>query len=45
MNRAAVFELGNKMNVRKGGRKNAAANREHLAADADGFREIAGDVS
>src|SRR5713226_197764 len=41
---AAVFEPGNEMNVRKGGRKNAAANREHLAADADGFREIAGDV-
>ncbi len=41
---AAVFERGNEVNVRKGGRKDAAANRQHFTADADGFGEIAGDV-
>jgi len=29
------------VNVRKRGRKDAAANGEHFAADADGFGEIA----
>ena len=44
MHDAAVFEGGNEVNVRKRRRKNAAANGEHFAADADGFGEIAGDV-
>src|SRR6267378_4023450 len=44
VNDAAVFERGDEMNVRKRRRKNAAANGEHFAADADGFGEIAGDV-
>jgi len=44
VNGAAVFERGNEVNVRKRGRKDAAANSEHFAADADGFGEIAGDV-
>src|SRR6266550_4419564 len=44
VNDAAVFERGDEMNVRKRGRKDAAANGEHFAADADGFGEIAGDV-
>src|SRR5216684_1916935 len=44
VNGAAVFERGDEMNVRKGGRKDAAADGEHFAADADRFREIAGNV-
>src|SRR5216683_23523 len=44
VNGAAVFERGNGMNVRKRRWKNAAANRQHFAADADGFGKIAGDV-
>ena len=45
VNGAAVFEFGDKVNVRKCRRKDAAANREHFAADADGFGKIAGDMS
>src|SRR6267378_1602469 len=44
VNGAAVFERGDEVNVRKRRWKNAAANGEHFAADADGFGEIAGDV-
>jgi len=44
VNNAAVFERGNEVHVRKRRWKNAAANGEHFAADADGFGEIAGDV-
>src|SRR6266576_1628957 len=44
VNGAAVFERGNEVNVRKRRWKNAAANGQHFAADADGFGEIAGDV-
>src|SRR5260370_238475 len=32
------------MHVRERGRKDASANGQHFAADADGFGEIAGDV-
>jgi hypothetical protein len=42
---AAVLERGDEMNVRKRGRKNAAADGQDFAADADGFGEIARDVS
>src|SRR6267154_1548368 len=45
MNGVAVFERGDEMNVRKRGRKNTAADGEDFAANADGFGEIAGDVS
>src|SRR5258707_14706310 len=41
---AAVFVRGNEVHVWKGGRKNAAANGEHFAADADSLGEIAGDA-
>ena len=44
VNGAAIFECGDKVHVRKSRRKDAAANGEHFAADADGFGEIAGDV-
>ena len=44
VNGAAIFEFGDKVDVRKRGGKNAAANGEHFAADADGFGEITGDV-
>src|SRR5712692_7949981 len=44
VNGAAVFERGDEMNVRKSRWKNAAADGEHFAADADGFGEIAGDM-
>jgi len=44
VNGAAVFEGGDEMDVRESGRKDAAANGENFAADADGFGEIAGDV-
>src|SRR5712692_2030800 len=44
VNGAAVFERGDEMNVRKRRWKNAAADGEHFAADADGFGEIAGDM-
>jgi len=44
VNGAAVFEGGDEMNVRKGRRKNAAADGEDLTADANGFREIASNV-
>jgi len=42
---AAVFERGDEMHVRKRRGKNAPANRQHFAADANRFRKIAGDVS
>ena len=41
---AVVFERGDEVDVRKRRRKDAAANGEDFAADADGFGEIAGDV-
>jgi len=41
---AAVFERGDQMHVRERGRKDASANGQHFAADADGFGEIAGDM-
>src|SRR5712692_4133688 len=44
VNGAAVFERGDEMHVRKGGRKNAATNGENFAANADGLHKIAGDV-
>src|SRR5216684_4127799 len=44
VNGAAVFERGNEVDVRKRRWKNAAADGEHFAADANGFGEIAGDV-
>jgi len=44
VNDAVVFERGDKMHIRKRGGKDAAANRKYLAADADGFREIPGNV-
>src|SRR5713226_2487712 len=44
VNGAAIFESGDQMDVRKGGRKDASADGEYFAADADGFGEIASDV-
>src|SRR4029077_1003969 len=44
VNDAAVFEGGDEMNVRKGRRKNASADGEDFAADANGFGKIAGNV-
>jgi len=44
VNGAAVFEGGDKMHVRERGRKDASADGQHFAADADGFGEIAGDM-
>ena len=44
MDRAAVFEGGDEMRRWKGRRKNAAANGQDFAADADGFGKIAGDM-
>ena len=42
---AAVFESGDERDVGDCGGENLAADREDFAADADGFGEIAGDVS
>ncbi len=44
VNGAAVFERGDEMHVRERRRENPAANRQHFAADANGFRKIAGNV-
>jgi len=44
MDHAAVGERGNEVDVRKRGRKDAAANGEDFAADAHRFREIPGNV-
>src|SRR6266478_4296860 len=44
VNGAAVFERGDEMDVRKRRRKNATADGENFAADADGFSEITGNV-
>ena len=44
VNAAAIFESGDKRDVRNGGRKDAAADGEDFAADADGFGKIAGNV-
>ena len=45
MDAAAVFESGDERDVGNRGGENLAADRENFAADADGFGEIAGDVS
>src|SRR5207245_5715399 len=45
VNDAAVVEAGDEVHIREGGGENAAANGEHFAGDANGFGEIAGDVS
>src|ERR1700722_2324899 len=45
MNAATVFESGDEGNVGNCGGENLAADRKDLAADADGFGEISGDVS
>ena len=42
---AAVFESSNERDVRNCGGENLAPDREDFAADANGFGEIAGDVS
>ena len=42
---AAIFEECDEVNVGKGGRKNAAADGQDFAADADGFGKIASDMS
>src|SRR6266481_6951081 len=44
VNDAAIFQRGDEMHVRKGGRKDAPADGEHFAADANRFSKVSGDV-
>src|SRR2546427_515419 len=45
VNDAAIVEPCDEVDVRQGGGENAAANGQHFAGHANGFGEIAGDVS
>src|SRR5260370_6750757 len=44
VNDAAVFQRGDEMHVRERGRKDAPADGEHFAADANRFGKVSGDV-
>ena len=44
VNRQPIFELGNEVDIRKSGRKDASANRQNFAAHSNGFGEISGNM-